>query len=379
MKTIRILALHLAYGGVEKAIISMANLFAERYDVEIISVYRMPNSPAFPLDERVKVRYLLSDCPNREEWHEAVRSLRPLTILRESLRAIRILREKKRAVRETIRSIHDGILITTRHEDNLLLSRWGDSRVWKIGQLHHDHAFRRKYLRAFRSAYGGIDVLALLTPGLVDEAKRYVPSTSKTRVVYVPNFLEHYPETVPFARKENRILAVGRLDPVKGFDRLIRAFAGIHRERPDWSLRIVGEGAERKSLEQLIAELRLEAAVTLTGRLSSAEVEEEMKRASLFAMTSHSEGFPFVLLEAQSCGLPAVAYDVRVGPAAVIRPGKDGYLVPDGDQADFTARILELIDSQALRSEMAQNAMTHAREYSREKVAVIWDSVLDNK
>ena len=53
MKTIRILALHLAYGGVEKAICSMANLFVQRYPVEIISVYDMPNAPAYPLDEHV--------------------------------------------------------------------------------------------------------------------------------------------------------------------------------------------------------------------------------------------------------------------------------------------------------------------------------------
>ena len=68
MNTIHIIALHLAFGGVERAIINMANLFAERYDVEIISVYNMPNSPAYPIDERVRVRYLLDDIPNRAEW-----------------------------------------------------------------------------------------------------------------------------------------------------------------------------------------------------------------------------------------------------------------------------------------------------------------------
>ena len=66
MKKIRIIALHLTYGGIEKAIISMANLFAEKYDVEIISVYNMPDSPAFPLSERVRVRYVRDETPNRE-------------------------------------------------------------------------------------------------------------------------------------------------------------------------------------------------------------------------------------------------------------------------------------------------------------------------
>ena len=67
MKTVRIITLHLAYGGIEKAVCQMANLFAEKYDVEIISVYDMPDAPAFQIDERVRVRYLLDEIPNRDE------------------------------------------------------------------------------------------------------------------------------------------------------------------------------------------------------------------------------------------------------------------------------------------------------------------------
>ena len=377
MKTIRILALHLAYGGVEKAIVSMANLFVQKYPVEIISVYRMPNAPAYPLDERVRVRYLLEDVPNRQEWHAALRARRPLALLRESLRALRILRDKKRAVRRTIRSIHDGVLITTRHEDNLVLSRLGDPRVWKIAQIHEDHRFRKSYLRAFRRGYGGLDVLALLTPGLVEEVRGWMPPGTGTRVVCVPNFLERFPEPFPMEEKEKRVLAVGRLDPIKGFDRLIRCFAGVSAQRGDWTLRIAGDGAEREKLERLIRELGLEEKVVLTGRLDAAAVEEEMKRASLFAMSSHSEGFPFVLLEALSCALPVVAYDVRVGPAAVIRPGLEGYLVPDGDQAAFAAKLLELMTDTALRRRMAEAARKRAGDFSREAVARIWDKVLE--
>ena len=78
MKKVRILALHLSYGGVEKAIVSIANLLAERYEVEILSVYRMPGPVAFPLDPRVRVRYLLRDVPNREAWKASLRERAPL-------------------------------------------------------------------------------------------------------------------------------------------------------------------------------------------------------------------------------------------------------------------------------------------------------------
>ena len=99
MNTIHIIALHLAFGGVERAIINMANLFAARYNVEIISVYNMPNSPAYPLDARVKVRYLLDDVPNRAEWKAAAKGLHPVRFVKESARSVKILMGKRCAAR----------------------------------------------------------------------------------------------------------------------------------------------------------------------------------------------------------------------------------------------------------------------------------------
>lgn len=377
MKTIRILALHLAYGGVEKAIISMANLFAEKYDVEIICVYNMPGSPAFRLDERVKLRYLLSETPNREQWKDALRRRDAADFIRESLKSVRVLAGKKLAVIKAVRSIHDGILITTRHEDNLVASRYGDKKVLKIAQLHHDHNFENKYVSAFENRYGGIDVFALLAPKLRDEVREMMKHAPDTRIVHIPNFLESYPESVDIEAKEKTVLAVGRLDAVKGFDRLIRMFVRLHLCAPDWKLRIVGEGAEREKLEKLIADNDAGDYIELVGMLDSALVEEEMKRASIYAMSSRSEGFAFVIIEAQSCFLPTVAFDVRVGPGMLLEDGETGFLVPDGDEQAYIDRVLELMENEALRREMGRKAQRHSLRYSRDEVAGIWYSVLE--
>ncbi|MGI5977776.1 MAG: glycosyltransferase [Candidatus Limivicinus sp.] len=376
MKTVRIIALHLAYGGIEKAIMSMANLFAEQYRVEILSVYNMPGGPAFPLDERVAVRYLLDEIPNREEWKAAVKSLNPVSAVKESVRGVRIIRDKKRAVIEAVKSVHDGVLITTRPEDNVVLSKYGDRNVLKIAQLHQDHRFDKKLMGDFKNSYDNIDVFALLTPQLVEEVGEMMGDNGHTRLVCVPNFLDHYPEKVELEKKKKIILAVGRLHEVKGFDRLISCFAAVHEKAPDWELRIVGEGEERGKLESLIAELGLGGCVTLTGRLDSAGVEREMLSASIFAMTSRSEGLPFVLIEAQSCGLPAVAFDVRVGPRAVLTDGKDAFLVPDRDEKMFCEKTLELINSETLREQMARSAMTRSRDFSREKIKQLWTGII---
>ena len=377
MKKVHIIALHLAFGGIEKAICSMANLFAERCEVEIVSVYKMPDAPAFSLDERVKIRYLLSDTPNREEWKAAFIQHSFPGVVKESLRAVKILRDKKRAVIETIQGIDNGVLITTRPEDNVLLSRYGRPGVLKIAQLHQDHRFDPKLVKSFQRDYGGVDVFVLLTPGLRDEVREMLRGhNDHTDVVYIPNFLEHYPDNTEKYTRDKTVLAVGRLHEVKRFDLLVRMFAGLHGQFPDWRLRIVGEGEDRGKLEALIRELHAEDYVNLTGRKDAVGVEEEMLRASIFAMTSRSEGFPFVLLEAESCGLPLIAFDVRVGPGFVVENGVNGFLIAEGDQTGYCEKLAEFMDGAELRQKMAQEAMRHAQAFSREKVAEIWYALI---
>ena len=377
VKKIRIIALHLAFGGIEKAICSMANLFAERYEVEILSVYHMPDSPAFPLDDRVKVRWLLADIPNREEWKAALRGHDLPGIAREGFRAARILRDKKRAVVEAIEGAEDGVVITTRPEDNVLLSRHGRPGALKIAQLHRDHAFEKELVRSIRKDYGGVDIFALLTPGLRDEAREMLRgNNTHTECVYMPNFLEHFPENTDKYPREKTVLAVGRLHEVKRFDLLIRLFCTLRPRFPDWKLRIVGEGEEREKLEATIRELDAADYVTLTGKQDAAGVEEEMLRASICAMTSRSEGFPFVLLEAQSCALPIVAFDVRVGPGFVVQDGVNGYLAPEGDRARFCEMLTALMGDEILRRRLSDAAMRHAAEFSRERVGEMWYSLI---
>ena len=377
MKKVYIFALHLAFGGIEKAIISMANVFCSKYDVEIISVYNMPDSPAFPLDDRVKVRYLLDDIPNRDEWKNALKAKNLPALVRESLRSFKILAGKKRELIKAIKEIREGVIITTRHEDNVMLSRHGADTVYKIAQLHHDHRFDKLYVEGFKKNYGRIDVLCMLSPGLRDEVIGMVKGENNhTEIIYMPNFLEHYPDNVNKGNRNKTILAVGRLNSVKRFDLLVSLFATVHKEFPDWNLRIVGDGEERENIEALIRELQMEDTVILTGRKDSAGVEEEMLNASLFAMTSSSEGFPFVLLEAQSCGLPVVAFDVRIGPGFVVSEGVDGFLAPEGEEDYYCDKLKMLMSDAELRFSMGEKAMEHAAKFSADEVSKLWFSLI---
>lgn len=378
MKKITIIALHLAYGGIEKAIISMANLFVERYDVEILSVYNMPGSPAFPLDEKVKVRYLMEDIPNREQWRAALKAKNPVALFKESVRAIKILNEKKQCVIKAIKEIKDGVIITTRHEHNMLLSRYGNEGVLKIAQFHQDHRFEEQYVKGFANDYGNIDIFAHLTPSLLEEVSEMMKNNKHTKHAFVPNFLESLPDLSDVNQREKTIVSVGRLHPVKGFDRLIRIFSTVSDKYPDWKLKIIGDGEEYSNLLNVISEYGLEDKVILTGKMDSMSLEQEMKKASVFTMTSHSEGLSFVLLEALSCGLPMVVFDVRVGNKMVVKDGENGFLVPDCDETAFADKLEQLMQSSEMCSQYGEQARTCAEFFSRENVAKIWFDVLEN-
>ncbi|WP_168566963.1 glycosyltransferase [Crateriforma spongiae] len=125
---------------------------------------------------------------------------------------------------------------------------------------------------------------------------------------------------------ELRILAVGRLETEKGFDRLIQAFAlGVSETDQAMSLRIVGEGSQRDALIEQAERLGVDAAVQLPGWCRP--IWPMYAGCDLFVLPSRYEGFPSALLEAMSVGVPCVSVDCPSGPREIIRDGENGWLV----------------------------------------------------
>ena len=293
------------------------------------------------------------------------------------MRSVRILTGKRSVVKKMIRNITEGVIITTRHEDNLPLAKYGAKNVLKIGQLHHDHCFEKKYIKAFKKDYRGLDVLALLTPSLVVEAAQIMQGYNEhTELVYMPNAMERYPEHVAFDGREKTVIAVGRVTEVKRFDLLTEQFINMHPQAPDWKLKIIGDGEDMPKLRKLVADNQAEGYIELCGKKDNFLVEQEMCKASIFAMSSRSEGLPYVLLEAQSCGLPIVAYDVRVGPGFIVHDGVDGFLVKEGDRQAYEDALLRLINDETLRQNMGAEALKCTAAFSKESVAKKWFAVI---
>lgn len=167
-------------------------------------------------------------------------------------------------------------------------------------------------------------------------------------------------------RKENIILTVGRLIESKHHDRLIRIFKDA--SLPGWKLVIVGGNALKQnrlaSLKNSIKELGMENSVELTGTVPN--VEPYYNKSKIFALTSSSEGFPNVIGEAMSAGLPVIAYDCVAGPSDMIDHEQNGFLVPLFNDREFSENLSRLMKDETLRHAMGRASKEKITKFSVE-------------
>ncbi|MGH8875769.1 MAG: glycosyltransferase, partial [Stackebrandtia sp.] len=188
-------------------------------------------------------------------------------------------------------------------------------------------------------------------------------------VTRIPNAL--HTVDVPRADPAGKVIvAAGRLNRQKGFDRLIPAFALFVERHPDWSLRIFGDGPLHSDIACLIDHHGLGERVFLRG--NSRALGTELAKASIFALSSRYEGFPMVVLESLSHGLPVVSFDCH-GPGEVITDGHDGFLVPPGDIEVFAKSLSRLAEDERLRTDMGRAARDTSIQYGPGSVTPVWE------
>jgi glycosyltransferase involved in cell wall biosynthesis len=168
--------------------------------------------------------------------------------------------------------------------------------------------------------------------------------------------------------KENIVLTVGRLIPSKNHDRLIKSFLKLNKS--GWKLVIVGGDALKMTmmndLKDMVRELEAEDKVVLTGNRS--DVDNFYLKSKIFVTASESEGFPNVIGEAMSAGLPVVAFDCTAGPSELITDGEDGFLVPLSNYTLLKQKLLLLMNDSELRDRMGLKAVKSIKKFSIEKI-----------
>ena len=150
----------------------------------------------------------------------------------------------------------------------------------------------------------------------------------------------------------------------------------IKSKYPFWKISLVGDSEIRKELELLFKKSNLEGYIDFRGVVK--DVSKVYLDASIYAMTSHFEAFPMVLLEAQRCGLPVVAFDCPEEPSQILHNGEDGFLIQNGDSDAFAKQLMVLMDNYELRKQFGNQAYLNSMSYSEKNILNKWN-ILFNK
>lgn len=191
---------------------------------------------------------------------------------------------------------------------------------------------------------------------------------------YIPNPLSFDGLSVDFKRsRKKHIIMVGRIDYLKGQDRLLHIWSRLAFNYPDWKLILVGDGDNINVLMEMIEKMKLQDRVDIIKK--SNNIPALLMNASISAFTSRVESFGMVILESFSCGLPVIAYDCENGPRDLIKDGYNGFLIKDNNVEDYCMKLQYLMNSEDVRKQMGKNALSSTSVFSIDNVMNKWDDL----
>jgi GalNAc-alpha-(1->4)-GalNAc-alpha-(1->3)-diNAcBac-PP-undecaprenol alpha-1,4-N-acetyl-D-galactosaminyltransferase len=348
-------------GGAERVMSILANYWASHgWDVTLIMLVG-PTKPSFySLDPRIKIQSLGLDQKAASLLGGICNTWQRVSVLR----------------REIIASEPD-VTISFMNSVNVynILACWNLNIPTIVSEHTYPGANDANKIWQFlmKKFYRYADLVTVLTQNAVP----FYPVEEGYQTIVMPNPIATPDPAVAIERllPTPSLISVGRLDPRKGFDLLLRAFHQIHDRHPDWQLTILGEGPIRSELEELRSELQLEDCVHLPGAVKN--VPDYLHQADLFVMSSRVEGFPMALCEAMACGLPTIATDCLSGPSDIIDCGVNGLLVPTEDVNALAAGLDALMSDPAKRQQFAQTAPQILDRFGLEQVMKLWDKAID--
>lgn len=356
-------------GGMERVLLNKVTYLSRLsgWEVAVVTTDQHQRPPFYPFPANVRMTDLeinYSDDNEKGVWRKITGYLRKR---KEHKKKLTALLQKEKA----------DIVVSLYPSESSFIPAIKDGSK-KVLELH--------YCKFFRLQYGRKGLLGLIDKWrtcqdeqivrrfdkfvvLTHEDRGYWGSLSNIEVIpnAAMNISGHYSDVT-----RKRLIAVGRLDYQKGFDRLIRAWDIVQQNVAfrDWQLDIFGQGEWQEMLQRMIDERNLQNTLRLNQPTNS--IGDEYAKSSLIVMTSHYEGFGMVLVEAMACGVPAVAFDCKCGPKDIIRHGENGLLVHDGDIEGLAAAMMKLMDDEAYRKRLSDNAKKIISTYSEETVMNRW-------
>lgn len=368
MKKVTILALHMGFGGIEKYISSLSNMLKDDFEIEIISTYRTMPKEAFSIPKNVKISYLLNYGPNKKEIIDS--KYNPFKFIKEVCKGFNIIIKKYHLNIKTIKSLDSDYVITTRTFHNKLVSKYAKKTIVKIATEHNFHNNNSKYIKKLLDSIKKFDYFIVVSKELYSF---YAKFNVKPKVIYIPNVIDNIPTSKALINSNN-VISVGRLSNEKGFSDLIDIINIVKKDIPSIKLYLVGDGLLKKDLSHKIKDLNLEQNIELLGNKTSEEIQKLMLKSSLYLMTSYTESFGLVLLEANSCGLPCISFE-NSGANQLIHKN-NGYIIKNRDKNKFASLIVKLLNDKQLIKDMQENVKANAMLYEKGKIKLEWLKIL---
>ena len=333
-------------GGTERSVINLSNMLISDFNVEIISLYNHETeiSTFYSVDEKVKLTSL---------------KILPKNALRNAFLSYTVLRSNPNILAK-------DIIIGTWYGVNLLLPLVFPSKCIKIVCEHTDFELNKSFVKFFsKFLYPKVDAVVALSEVAANKFQH-----SRDNIVVIPNSLPFIPKRASNLN-ETSIIMVGRLVPVKGYERVIGLAKELKANYPNWKIKIFGEGELKEEIINLIQGNNLN---NITLYNFSKNIDLEYIKSSIYLSTSYSEAMPMVFLEAMSCGLPVVSFR-NEGAEVLIQDGTEGYIVDNEDQ--LIKITSQLIENYELRKFMGDNGLRKAQMYNPEIIKTKWLDLIE--
>lgn len=356
-------------GGMERVLLNKVTYLSQLpgWEISVVTTDQHQRPPFYPFPEKVRMTDLeinYSEDNEKGVWKKITGYLRKRKEHKRKLTAL-LLKEKP-----------DIVLSLYPSESSFIPDIKDGSK--KVLELHFNKFFRIQYGR--KGIIGLIDRWRTRQDErIVRRFDRFVVLTNEDKGYWgdLPNI-----EVIPNAAMQvsdaysdvmnKRVIAVGRLDYQKGFDRLIQAWELVQHtgKFTDWKLDIFGQGEWREMLQQMIDKQGLQNTAKINSPTNA--ILNEYVHSSLLVMSSNYEGFGMVLVEAMSCGVPVISFDCKCGPKDIIQSGINGLLVPNGDIQALADAMMKVMEDEAYRKMLSLNARKVVDTYSEQAVMAQW-------